>query len=327
MKSESVQKKAREAATKYAEKQHRYRAMTIAQTEMATAYNRGADEAIHQAQAQKIMGTVIKRWCTSGDDIVCEQYRALEGLELAMDDKFQMGRGWNAGESLTPPAHPRCACAVEYIETEFPIYINENSPEIKVPITQQNSLKEYSTEEIESIAVQTEEIASKHISTPSKWSGNMIVDDKGIQNPDGTTVNYGKMWSCDILTKHETSPAIILHEQIHARSISYCDSSIYNAYRNIEEAAVQLMTEEICKAEGIEIISSKYDEMLDSLRTINDRIGICNSTYDFAKKLIEMPVPKRLDWLSGKMYDTLSHDVTATVEEYQKLSDMLNTLY
>ena len=327
MKTESIQKKAREAAAKYAEKQHRYRAMTIAQTEMATAYNRGADEAIRQAQAQKLMGVVVKRWCTSGDDMVCEQCRALEGLELAMDDKFQMGSGWNAGENLTPPAHPRCACAVEYIETEPLVYTNENLPEMKVSITQENSLKEYSTEEIESIAAQTEEIASKHISTPSKWSGNMIVDDKGIPNPDGTTVNYGKMWGCDILTKHETAPSIILHEQIHARSISYLERKNYRQYRNIEEATVQLMTEEICKVEGIEIISSQYDEMLDVLHIINERVGICNSTYDFAKKLIEMPVTKRLDWLSNKMYDILSHDVTTTVEEYEKLSEMLNILY
>lgn len=327
MKTESVQRKAREAAAKYAEKQHRYRAMTIAQTEMATAYNRGADEAIRQAQAQKLMGVVVKRWCTSGDDMVCEQCRALEGLELAMDDKFQMGSSWNAGENLTPPAHPRCACAVEYIETEPLVYTNENLPEMKVSITQENSLKEYSTEEIESIAAQIEEIASKHISTPSKWSGNMIVDDKGIPNPDGTTVNYGKMWGCDILTKHETAPSIILHEQIHARSISYLERKNYRQYRNIEEATVQLMTEEICKVEGIEIISSQYDEMLDVLHIINERVGICNSTYDFAKKLIEMPVTKRLDWLSNKMYDILSHDVTTTVEEYEKLSEMLNILY
>ncbi len=327
MKSESVQKKAREAATKYAEKQHRYRAMTIAQTEMVTAYNRGADEAIHQAQAQKIMGTVIKRWCTSGDDMVCEQCRALEGLELAMADKFQMGRGWNAGESLTPPAHPRCACAVEYIEVEPTAYTNENLPEMKVSITQENSLKEYSTEEIESIAAQTEEIASKHISTPSKWSGNLIIDDKGIKNSDGTTVNYGKIWNCDILTKHETSPSIILHEQIHARSISYCNSSIYDIYECIEEATVQFMTEEICKYEGIEIIESDYYKTVDALKQIGRYIGIHKTDYDFAKFMIETPVEERLDWISDNLYATLRRNTKATIEEYENWSDLLNMLY
>ena len=50
MKPESVRNKARDAAIKYAERQHRQRAFDIAQTEMAFAYNRGADEGIRQAQ-------------------------------------------------------------------------------------------------------------------------------------------------------------------------------------------------------------------------------------------------------------------------------------
>lgn len=319
MKTESVQKKAREAAAKYAEKQHQYRAMTIAQTEMATAYNRGADEAIRQAQAQKLMGTVIKRWCTSGDDMVCDQCRALEGLELAMDDKFQMGSGWNTGENLTPPAHPRCACVVEYIETETPTYTNENLPEMKVSITQENSLKEYSTEEIENIAAQTEEIASKHISTPSKWSGNIIVDDeKNIT---------GKLWSCDILVTHETSPHMILHEQIHARSISYFEEKDYILYQIIEEASVQLMAQEISIKEGIEIIESDYDEIVNALREIGRYIGLFDTDYEFAKTIIEKNVPERLNWLSDKLYAKLGKDINITREEYKKWADSLDMLY
>lgn len=117
MKAETVQRRAREAASKYAEKQHRQRALTIAQTEMATSYNKGADEGIRQAQEQNLIGTVVKRWCTSGDDDVCEICRSLEGREISMDSSFSMVKGWiNSGGNLTPPAHPRCACAIEYIE-------------------------------------------------------------------------------------------------------------------------------------------------------------------------------------------------------------------
>jgi len=118
MKPERIEQKAREAAAKYAEKQHRQRAMNIAQTEMATAYNKGADESIRQAQAQKLIGKVIKRWCTSGDDAVCDACRALEGIEISMDEGFKVKGGFKSGDNLTPPAHPRCACAVEYIEIE-----------------------------------------------------------------------------------------------------------------------------------------------------------------------------------------------------------------
>ena len=216
---------------------------------------------------------------------------------------------------------------MEYIEESPPIYPSESIPEIKVSITQEEPLREYTAEEIKDIAAQTEEIASKHISIPSKYSGNMVIDDKDIINSEGVVVNYGKLWDCDILTKHETAPSIILHEQIHARSISYFELSFYNIYNNIEEASAQLMTEEICKIEGIEIISSYYDEMCDVLRTINKRLKVCDNTYNFAKKLIEVPVTERFDWLSNKMYGILSDDETATLEEYQELAEKLNTLY
>ena len=328
MKRESIQKKAREAAAKYAERQHRERAMMIAQTESAFAYNRGADEGVRQAQEQGLLGVVKKRWSTSGDDGVCSICSSLDGVEVDMDKEFDFkGKILFRGHHMLPPAHPRCACAVEYIEESISAYPKESVPEIKVSITQKDSLKEYTTEEIESIATQTEEIVSKHISIPSKWIGKVKIIYKGISNSDGTVVYYGKLWDCDILTKHETAPAIILHEQIHARSISYYDSSFYDIYKHIEEASVQFMTQEICKIEGIEIIPSYYDEKSDILRIINRRINVCNNTYDFAKKLIEMPVTKRLDWLSNEMYDILSRDETATLEEYQELAEMLNTLY
>lgn len=117
MKIESIQKKAREASLKYAEKQHRARALTIAQTESAFAYNRGADEGIRQAQADGYIGIVKKRWNTSGDDGVCKICASLEGTEIDMDAEFDFeGRELFVGHKRLPPAHPRCACAVEYIE-------------------------------------------------------------------------------------------------------------------------------------------------------------------------------------------------------------------
>lgn len=127
MKEENIQKRAREAAAKYAEKQHRARAMTIAQTECAFAYNRGVDEGIRQAQAQGLLGAMVKRWCTSGDDRVCSTCQGLEGVEVGMDDGFDFkGKLLFAEQNLMPPAHPRCACAVEYVEVEPPMFIERN---------------------------------------------------------------------------------------------------------------------------------------------------------------------------------------------------------
>lgn len=135
MKPESIQRKARDAAIKYAERQRRQRAMTIAQTESAFAYNRGADEGIRQAQSQGLIGKVVKRWSTSGDDQVCSVCQGLEGVEVGMDSGFQFqGKLLFAGQDLLPPAHPRCACAVEYIETETSKF-ESNLPDVETGYT------------------------------------------------------------------------------------------------------------------------------------------------------------------------------------------------
>lgn len=316
MKPESVRKKARDAAAKYAERQHRQRAMMIAQTESAFAYNRGADEGIRQAQSQNLLGIVKKRWSTSGDNAVCSVCSALEGVEIDMDADFDFkGKVLFLGHHMLPPAHPRCACAIQYIEVEPPIII----PRMETSITQKNSLKEYSDTEIQSIAEQTESIASKYIDVSSKWSGNIIVDDESER--------HGKMWNCDILTAHETAPHIILHEQIHARSISYYDEATYIQYQNIEEATVQLMAQIISTMEGIEVIESQYDEIVDALKMIGRRIGFYNTDYEFAKVLIEMPVTERLEWISNNLYATMGLDKNATVEDYEEMSTLLNMLY
>lgn len=117
MKPESIRKKALDASQKYAERQHRERAMSIAQTESAFAYNRGADEGIRQAQGEGYLGVMKKRWSTSGDEGVCGVCNSLDGTEVDMDSDFDInGRLLFRGQHMLPPAHPRCACAIEYIE-------------------------------------------------------------------------------------------------------------------------------------------------------------------------------------------------------------------
>lgn len=121
MKETTAAKRARDAAAKYAAKQHRQRAYTIATTELAYAYNKGADDGIIQAQQQGFIGKVERVWSTAYDDGVCEICSALEGQAIDMDGEFDFkGKSLYAGQKKTPPAHPRCRCAVEYREVEPP---------------------------------------------------------------------------------------------------------------------------------------------------------------------------------------------------------------
>lgn len=113
-------KQAQEKSLQYAERQHRYRAMVIARTELANAYNNGEYLAVKQAQNDGLMGTVRKRWVTAGDDRVCEYCKAVDGAEVEIDELFPILGGKN-----TPTAHPSCRCSVIYIEIEPPQYQTE----------------------------------------------------------------------------------------------------------------------------------------------------------------------------------------------------------
>lgn len=119
MKQENLEKKAMDAAAKYAARLHRDRAFVIAQTETAYAYAHGMHETMLQAQASGLIGHLRKRWVTSGDDNVCPECEALNGVEVEMDEGFDFkGKDLFFGVSQLPPLHPRCACCVEYIEVK-----------------------------------------------------------------------------------------------------------------------------------------------------------------------------------------------------------------
>ena len=109
------EKRALDLAARYAARQQRHRAYTVARTELATAYNQGAYEGIKQAQEAGYIGETRKIWCTAEDERVCSTCGALEGRAIAMGDEFDAAnRSWST--RLTPPAHPGCRCGVIYEE-------------------------------------------------------------------------------------------------------------------------------------------------------------------------------------------------------------------
>lgn len=265
-------------------------------------------------------------YITCGDGKVCGECRPRNGKHYDVDD---MMPGDNA-----PPMHPCCRCSTAaYIDDKsYDDWLNGykdhglsyadwkkrsnqgKNPEMRLADAK---LKRYTKNEIKSIAKEADRIAEKHVSRRSKWSGKIIVND----NAD----LYGKLWNCDIATKNETSWHILLHEQLHARSISYDNPAIYAKYQKIEEATVQLLAQEISKAEGIEINKSMYDDLVNNLRKINQEIGVAKSNYDFAMQLFEQPVTKRLGWLEDKIAEAMKND--GTIELYQELNELIEQLY
>lgn len=99
------EKRALDLSSRYAAKQHRYRAYNIARNELADAYNQGAYEGTKQAQAAGYMGRSRARWCTAEDERVCPTCGGLEGKTVDLDEGFDLPNG-----RRLPPAHPGCRC-------------------------------------------------------------------------------------------------------------------------------------------------------------------------------------------------------------------------
>ncbi len=116
MKEQTAEQKALEKAKQYAKRQKEQRAMNIARTELAGAYNAGEFYGIKQAQKDGLMGKVIKYAISAGDGRVCKGCREVEGQEVKQYDYFETQ--W--GKVLFPPFHTDCRCAVEYEEISEP---------------------------------------------------------------------------------------------------------------------------------------------------------------------------------------------------------------
>lgn len=111
MRPETVEKRAKTNAVKYAERQHRTRAYNIARSELSFGYNAGQHEGVRQAQIQGFMGEVMKEWLTADDgERVCERCKALDGVRVGMEEFFP------GTVVKIPPLHPCCRCVVNYYE-------------------------------------------------------------------------------------------------------------------------------------------------------------------------------------------------------------------
>lgn len=119
MTAEEAERRARQAAAKYAKRQHRYRAETIAQTELARAYNFGTDAMVRQAVSEGLMPPMRKIWSASASN-ACTVCRMMDGHPaVEMNQEFSVKYGKRVKREqrvLLPPAHPRCRCAVYYVE-------------------------------------------------------------------------------------------------------------------------------------------------------------------------------------------------------------------
>ena len=198
------------------------------------------------------------------------------------------------------------------------LYVGKNNtndiPQLKRSLlTQQEKI--YSKKELKQLAEETDKLANTYTANKSKWSGKIIESKRNIN---------AKLWNCNIEIENLTSPHALLHEQLHAHSISYYNKETYKKYRRIEEATVEFYTKEICKKEGIINVESNYDEWVQNLKKINSKLKLNNNDFDFAQRLFNIPVNKRINFLEEEIEKYLSDK---TIDEAIELNKLIEVFY
>ena len=198
------------------------------------------------------------------------------------------------------------------------LYVGKNNinniPEFKHNLLKQQE-RTYSQKELKQLAEETNKLANTYTANESKWSGKIIESKRRVN---------AKLWNCNIEIESNTSPHALLHEQLHAHSISYYDKETYKKYRRIEEATVEFYTKEICKKEGMINIESDYDEWVKNLKKINNKLQIDKNEFEFAQRLFNIPVKDRLSFLEDEIQKYLSNK---TIDEAIELNNLIEVFY
>lgn len=105
---EKIEQMARDKQMKYAEKRLRERAVTIARTEKAFAYEYGRFQHTKNLVEQGILPLQDKKWSATHNENTCDKCSKLNGKIVGIDEEFLPGK-------LLPPLHPRCKCCIMYV--------------------------------------------------------------------------------------------------------------------------------------------------------------------------------------------------------------------
>ena len=111
----SIEKKASEASMKYADRQLRERAYTIARTERAMAYEYGRFQHTKALIAEGLLPTQKKVWSAARNENTCSRCMFLHGQAVFMEEDFTEADG---SKIFLPPLHPRCRCVTMYQDIE-----------------------------------------------------------------------------------------------------------------------------------------------------------------------------------------------------------------
>ena len=140
----------------------------------------------------------------------------------------------------------------------------------------------------------------KYTQVPSAWNCRVRFDD----HPD---YELGSAeWDGTVSLSEKADASVLLHELLHMRSANRFKANVYAENVHIEEGVVQLLTEEICRDNGLNSLSA-YKKETALLRGINKATGLYKTDLEFAIALFEVELSKRYDWLLNSVEDACAN--------------------
>lgn len=195
------------------------------------------------------------------------------------------------------------------------------SNSVKVPMEKAKNVgyTKRTREEFEQTARQIKDEITQYSDRPSKWSGNIIVDNSLIEDE----AVGRKEWSCDISLVSTADDGVAWHEMLHSCSASYYDSDVYSANEYIEEATVEWLKQQICAEKNIMNLPA-YEDKTIVLQTLNESFSF-GTDMEFAKEIFNVPLPERYQWLENRVDECL-RQARASFEDYNEVMGFVERL-
>lgn len=195
------------------------------------------------------------------------------------------------------------------------------SNSVKVPMEKAKNAgyTKRTKEELEQTAQQIKEEITQYSDRPSKWSGNIRVDNELAKEHS----KGAKEWTCDISVVETADNGTIWHEMLHSCSCSYYDRNVYGTNQAIEETSVEWLKQQICNEQQI-TNSYAYEERTIVLKALNDRFSY-GTDMEFARELFNVPLPDRYQWLEDKVDNSLRSE-GASFMDYNDVMKFLSRL-
>lgn len=195
------------------------------------------------------------------------------------------------------------------------------SNSVKVPMEKAKNAgyTKRTKEEFEQTAQQIKEEITQYSDRPSKWRGNIVIDNSLIEDE---TIGR-KEWSCNISLVSTADDGVVWHEMLHSCSASHYNSDVYSANEYIEEATVEWLKQQICKEKDI-INTYAYEDKTLVLQALNESLSF-GTDMEFAKEIFNIPLPERYQWLENRVDERL-RQAGASFEDYNDVMGFVQRL-